>query len=280
MARTRGALKERPLSELRELAAGGPPYPRGLLTALRNDQRRGARALHETCLRALDRRRRVNARFKAMWEYENKAFDNGFRRVAGVDEAGRGPLAGPIVGAAVILREPVPGVDDSKKLLPDEREALYAELMAGTHWIAAEIISHDVIDQLGIQTANYMALANAAAKLEPPADFLLVDGFKVPGCPTPHERIVKGDSLSQSIAAASIIAKVTRDRIMLEYDARYPEYGFRHHKGYTTREHLAALDAYGPCPIHRKSFAPVAMNGQITLDFTTTTKDEVECELS
>ncbi len=279
MARTQGALKERPLPELRQLSAGGPPYPRGLLTILRNDERRGAQALYAACLRALRKHRRENARFKAMWDYEAKAFGSGFRRVAGVDEAGRGPLAGPIVGAAVILREPVPGVDDSKKLLPAERETLYDELMAGAHWIATEVISHDMIDQLGIQTANYMALANAAAKLEPPADFLLVDGFKIPGCATPHERIVKGDSLSQSIAAASIIAKVTRDRLMLEYDLRYPDYGFCSHKGYTTQKHLAALNALGPCPIHRKSFAPVTANGQITLDFTTTTKDEVECDL-
>ena len=158
----------------------------------------------------------------------------------------------------VIRGEPVAGVDDSKRLTERRREELFATLNSGPHATGVAIVENDIIDTLGIQTANYMAMARALGQLEPPADFALVDGFTIRGCTTPQLRIVKGDQRSQSIAAASILAKVTRDRIMYELDAEFPEYGFARHKGYATREHLLAIDSCGPCRVHRKSFAPMA----------------------
>lgn len=194
-----------------------------------------------------------------MWRYEREMAGIGFARIAGVDEAGRGPLAGPIVAAAVVLAHPVQGLNDSKLLTEVKRESLYYELVNGPHAIGCAVISHEQIDARGIQSANYGAMLEAVNKLEPPPDYLLVDGFRIPGCALPHVRIVKGDQRSQSIAAASIIAKVTRDRIMVEMDALYPGYGFANHKGYCTPEHLQAIDRLGPCPIHRRSFSPFAV---------------------
>lgn len=194
----------------------------------------------------------------SMLAFEREAAANGFLRVAGVDEAGRGPLAGPIVAAAVVLSEPVAGLNDSKQLTAEQREALFTQLRAGAHTIGVGVIEAADIDRLGIQTANYAAMAQAVAALHPAADFVLVDGFHVPGLPPPQARIVRGDQRSLSIAAASIIAKVTRDRLMEELDRKYPAYGFARHKGYATRAHLAALERFGPCAIHRRSFAPLA----------------------
>ena len=187
---------------------------------------------------------------------ERDALGSGFRFIAGADEAGRGPLAGPIVAAAVILGAPVPEVNDSKLLSERRRESLFAELTKGPHRIGLAIIEPAQIDRVGIQRANYRALAEATAHVRP--EFVLVDGFCVPGCDVPQRRMVKGDRRSLSIAAASIIAKVTRDRIMVALDRRYPAYGFAAHKGYATRRHLDALEEHGPCPVHRRSFAPIA----------------------
>jgi len=189
--------------------------------------------------------------------FERDVWAAGRRRIAGIDEAGRGPLAGPITAAAVVLAEPVPGVNDSKLLSEKRREALFEELMAGPHAIGVEVIEAAIIDANGIQPANYAAMAQAMGQLDPPPDFLLVDGFAIRGCSVPQNPIVKGDRRSQSIAAASIIAKVTRDRIMRELDVQYPQYGFARHKGYGTRAHIEALRQHGPCDAHRKSFAPI-----------------------
>ena len=195
---------------------------------------------------------------KDMLDLEREAVSAGRMCVAGVDEAGRGPLAGPLVAAAVILEYPVPDVDDSKRLSKAKRERLYKELMEGPHRIAVEVVDSAIIDKEGIQSANYSALARAAEGLSPVPDFLLVDGFSIPGCAIPQARIVKGDQRSQSIAAASVIAKVTRDGIMRDLDSKYPEYGFARHKGYGTRRHIEALRLHGPCRVHRRSFAPIA----------------------
>lgn len=194
----------------------------------------------------------------AMWQFEREMRALGFERVAGVDEAGRGPLAGPIVAAAVVLAHPVDGLNDSKLLTESQREALFAKLAAGGHSIGYAVIDAAEIDRRGIQSANYGAMMAAVQKLNPAPDYLLVDGFTIRGCPLPQLRIVKGDRRSQSVAAASIIAKVTRDRIMCELDRTYPGYGFARHKGYATEEHLATLQALGPCAIHRKTFAPLS----------------------
>jgi ribonuclease HII len=200
------------------------------------------------------------ARERAMWEFEAELRAEGFRRVAGIDEAGRGPLAGPIVAAAVVLTDPVPGLNDSKQLTESKREALFEVLNDGPHAVGVCIIHAEELDRIGLQTANYSAMNRAAQSLDPKPDFVLVDGFKLPHCPFPQRRLVKGDCRSQSIAAASIIAKVTRDRIMYAMDTEYPQYGFAKHKGYGTKAHLAAIEEHGPAPSHRKSFAPIAQH--------------------
>lgn len=246
------------LNDLRAIAASGPPYDGDFLERLRSDPRTGAKSLYESCVRRMAKSTAAQSHAESMLRFEQEAWRNGFERVAGVDEAGRGPLAGPIVAAAVVLRQLVPGLDDSKKLTPAQRQELFVELHRRANGIGVHVLEPELIDQYGIQSANYSAMVRAVSKLDPPPDFLLVDGFAIPGCRFPHKRIVKGDARSQSIAAASIVAKVVRDRIMCELDKRYPEYGFARHKGYGTAEHLAALEKHGPCPAHRRSFAPIA----------------------
>lgn len=202
-----------------------------------------------------------------MLAFEREVAALGFLRIAGVDEAGRGPLAGPIVAAAVILSGPVTGINDSKQLSCAQRESYYEILHAGGHAIGTAIIPAAVIDRQGIQRSNYQAMAEAVRALNLVPDYLLIDGFAVPGLAQPQRRIIKGDSLSQSIAAASVIAKVIRDRLMVEYDETYPEYGFARHKGYGTQAHLKAIALHGPCPIHRMSFAPLSQPRETGLLF-------------
>ena len=185
----------------------------------------------------------------------------GFLFVAGVDEAGRGPLAGPVVAAAVILPDDcaIEGLNDSKKLTAKKREHFHATLRvrADIHWGIGQADVAE-IDRLNILRATHLAMARAVEALPRKPDHALVDGLPVRGLPVPHTALVAGDTLSLSIAAASIIAKVTRDRLMTALDAEYPQYGFARHKGYGVREHLQALRNHGPCPVHRRSFQPVA----------------------
>ncbi len=204
---------------------------------------------------------------KAMPHYDLEAgfHQSGQFPVAGIDEAGRGPLAGPVVAAAVILPEAgvVAGLDDSKKLGTAKRDGLYREIIGhpGIQW-AVGIADCMEIDRLNILRATHLAMARAAEGLATKPAICLIDGLPVPGFPMPSQAVVKGDSISLSIAAASILAKVTRDRIMADLDVEFPEYGFALHQGYGTRAHLAALQRHGPCPQHRRSFRPVA---QLTL---------------
>jgi ribonuclease HII len=247
------------LEEIRQIVAAGPPWDPRFVRALARDKRTGARALYATVKHRLKKVAAEEDRMRRCWALETEAAGSGYRCVAGVDEAGRGPLAGPIVAAAVVLCEPVDGVNDSKLLPPEDRERLYDLLnQHGGHAVGVAVIEHTEIDAWGIQTANYRAMLDAAAQLTPPPDYLLVDGFALPHCPTPHRRVVKGDTLSLSIGAASIVAKVVRDRIMTRLHARYPQYGFNRNMGYSTAEHLAALERHGPSPVHRMSFAPMA----------------------
>ena len=185
----------------------------------------------------------------------------GFLLVAGVDEAGRGPLAGPVVAAAVILPDnfELDGLNDSKKVAPKKRATLHAKLTAQAEvlWAVAEACVEE-IDRLNILRATHLAMARALDALPRRPDHALVDGLPVRGLPVEHTALVEGDALSLSIAAASIIAKVTRDRLMTDLDAEYPQYGFARHKGYGVREHLEALRNHGPCPVHRRTFQPVA----------------------
>jgi ribonuclease HII len=180
--------------------------------------------------------------------------------VAGVDEAGRGPLAGPVVASAVILppRIRLSGVNDSKQLTAAAREAAYEVVVRKALAWAVAAVEVERIDCINILRATHEAMAAALQALDPAPDGALVDGLPVQGLPCPHQALVDGDALCTSIAAASIIAKVTRDRLMCELDARYPGYGLAQHKGYGTREHLRALRELGPSPCHRRSFRPVA----------------------
>ena len=203
-----------------------------------------------------------------MLRFEQEAWTGGLLHVAGVDEAGRGPLAGPVVAAAVAFAKDfleaeaertLAGLDDSKKLPAARREFFHALLSACPHArIGVASASVEEIDSLNILRATHLAMARAVAQLAPLPDLALVDGLPVRGLPVPHRAIVGGDAASLSIAAASVMAKVTRDRLMVELAAQFPAYGFERHKGYGTREHLEALRRHGPCPAHRKSFAPVA----------------------
>lgn len=191
--------------------------------------------------------------------YERTAYENGFTHVAGIDEAGRGPLAGPVVAAAVILprRFENPGFLDSKKLTPKRRFDLYADIYRLAVSVGVGIVDAVEIDRINILQAALLAMAVATRNLHPLPDYLLVDGnFPIP-MDIPQEPIPQGDALSISISAASIVAKVTRDRLMARYNDDYPEYGFSRHKGYGTQAHREAIQQYGCCPIHRRTFKGV-----------------------
>ena len=193
--------------------------------------------------------------------FEKNLVESGYKYVAGVDEAGRGPLAGPVVAAAVILPEKFSSnqLNDSKKLSSSKREKIYNELMNVDSKVisAFAVIDEVVIDKINILRATHMAMAQASSNLSIEPSFVIIDGMPIKDYPFNNESIIKGDSKSLSIAAASVIAKVERDRIMLNYSKEYPEYKFEKHKGYGTKLHLDALKKFGPCKIHRKSFAPV-----------------------
>lgn len=200
-------------------------------------------------------------RLEAMTIYERALYEQGYARLAGIDEAGRGPLAGPVVAAACILprRALICGIDDSKKLTALERSILYDALLKLEDIdYAIGVVSAETIDRINILQATFEAMRIALAALKVSADYLLVDGNQlIPKVLIPGKAIIKGDALSQSIAAASILAKKTRDDLMQDYHKLWPEYGFSQHKGYPTQKHLAALEHFGPSPIHRLSFAPL-----------------------
>lgn len=199
-------------------------------------------------------------RLQALTAIERSCLEEGFTCIAGVDEAGRGPLAGPVVAAACIIPKDVliPGIDDSKKLKPAQRQFLYDRLVTDPTIIyGVGIVESDEIDRINIYQATIQAMRQAIDALILKPDILLIDGLKLEAYPIPSRKIIKGDSLSQSIAAASIIAKETRDRLMNEQHRLWPSYKFDQHKGYATSEHLAAIKKYGPCPIHRKSYGPI-----------------------
>lgn len=193
-------------------------------------------------------------------EFELEARRRGYRWIAGLDEAGRGPLAGPVVAAAVILptRCRLVGVDDSKQVSEPERTRLYDVIVQRARGVAIGVATEQEIDRLNILEATRLAMSRALALLTPQADYLLIDAMTLSGLGTSSRSIIKGDTLSISVAAASIVAKVTRDRMMAAYHRAYPEYNFLSHKGYGTDEHLQRLARHGPCAIHRRTFAPVA----------------------
>ncbi|MQY03042.1 ribonuclease HII [Actinomadura macrotermitis] len=193
-----------------------------------------------------------------LYAYERALAHGGFAPVAGVDEAGRGACAGPLViGAAILPPRPIPGLADSKLLTPARREAVYAEIVDRAVAWSAVVVSSREIDRFGVHRCNITGMRRALAALDVRPAYVLSDGFTVPGLDVPGLAVIKGDRVAACVAAASVIAKVTRDRIMTGLHARYPGYGFDVHKGYITRAHTAALDAHGPCAEHRFSYVNV-----------------------
>ncbi|MFP5205945.1 MAG: ribonuclease HII [Acidobacteriota bacterium] len=194
------------------------------------------------------------------WKLEREARQLGFLRIAGLDEVGRGPMFGPVVAAAVILPLGcrLPGLTDSKQLSEKQRLTFEAEIKAQAIAWSVSVIDVETIDRINIRQASLLAMRAALERLSLSPDYLLIDGTDTIDWPCPQQSVVKGDSTSKSIAAASVLAKVHRDRLLVELDAVYPGYGLARHKGYCSPEHLEALARLGPTPLHRKSFAPVA----------------------
>ena len=192
----------------------------------------------------------------APYRYEAKAWKTGLSRIAGVDEAGRGPLAGPVVAAAVVIAPDrrIRGVADSKVLPPERREELFAVIHERAVAVGVGIVDHLTIDRINILEATRVAMGQALAALAVVPDLIITDFVALRACPCPQRNLVDGDARCASVAAASIVAKVTRDRLMREVDVQFPDYGFAKHKGYATAEHLAAIDRHGLCPLHRRSF--------------------------
>lgn len=247
------------VAEIKKLAEGPEAADEALLLAMANDRRAGVREIYRKLKRLEAKAKAETRRLDQMFLYEDDLRTGGRHPVAGVDEAGRGPLAGPVVAAAVILpeRADLSGLNDSKKLTPRKREALAAQIKEAALAWAVGLSTVEEINRDNIHQASLSAMRRAVAALQVAPVHLLVDGFRITQLTVPQTPLVGGDGLSASIAAASILAKVERDRIMDAYHEVYPAYGFHRHKGYGTQEHLNALASYGPCPIHRAGFRPV-----------------------
>ncbi|HLL06740.1 MAG TPA: ribonuclease HII [Myxococcaceae bacterium] len=250
-----------PLSELTERYLDrARPVPHGLLEALEADTRQGARSLARRIRARQEKNRSEGQRLRHLLRYETELWTQGLERVVGVDEAGMAPLAGPVVAAAAILPKNyrLKGLDDSKKILEEERrEELAAALKRDVVAWAVGVAEVEEIDRINIYHAGLLAMRRAVEGLGLVPDYALVDARTIPECPCPQKGIIHGDALSMSIAAASILAKTTRDRMMAELDAKYPGYGLASHKGYPTPQHFQAMKEKGVLPIHRRSFGPV-----------------------
>lgn len=228
------------------------------IASLRKDERTGVQKLLQSWQIKMTRREEEQKRLEEMKKIERELWREGISFVAGVDEVGRGPLAGPVVAASVILPEDfsIPHINDSKKLTAKQRENLYEEIINRAIAVGIGVVSSEEIDRLNILRATVKAMVLAIENLSVTPEFLLVDALEIPIF-IPQQKIIKGDEKSISIASASIVAKVYRDRLMQAYSREYPHYHFDKNVGYGTKEHLEALERYGPCPIHRKSFSPL-----------------------
>jgi ribonuclease HII len=251
-------LLRKSIPELRELfLSRGRPVPKGLLEALEADSRQGAQQLANRIRGRYRSNRSEGQRLHTLLRFEIDLWAQGFSFVAGVDEAGMAPLAGPVVAGAVILPQnyKLRGLNDSKKILDQEmRDELAAQIKQDAVCWSYGFAEVEEIDRINIYHAGLLAMQRAVKALSCSPDFVLVDARKIPQCPAPQRGIIRGDALSASIAAASIIAKTTRDAHMLEMDGLYQGYGFASHKGYPTPEHCRALKTLGALPIHRRSF--------------------------
>lgn len=225
---------------------------------LKKDKRKGIQQLIYQVEKKKEEDRLLKAQYKKMQTYEMNLVSKGYQHIAGIDEVGRGPLAGPVVAASVILPNDcyIPRLNDSKKLSEKVREELYDVIMMKAISVGVGIVSATEIDELNILQATIKAMTRAIFDMEVKPDFILIDALEL-DIPVAQKGIESGDSKSVSIAAGSVIAKVTRDRMMKELAIRYPQYGFDQHMGYGTKQHIDALEKYGPCPEHRRTFAPV-----------------------
>lgn len=223
---------------------------------LKNDERKSVHKLALSLSKKLDAIRKEEERLTFINTYENDGYEKGYLYIGGIDEVGRGPLAGPVVAAVVVLppNTKIEGIDDSKKVKESKREELYEIIKQQALDYGIGIVGNEEIDEYNILNATFMAMKKALNSMKKQPDYLLVDAVTIPGVDIKQNPIIKGDSKSISIGAASILAKVTRDKIMCDYDEIYPEYGFKSNKGYGTKEHYAAIEKHGITPIHRKSF--------------------------
>ena len=242
------------ITEIKELLAGAPTAEQ--LATLAADERKGVQKLLAAYNKRLEKAAAEKERFTAMLKLERELYDEGCELIAGVDEAGRGPLAGPLVIAAVILPKDVfiSGLNDSKQLSAEKREQLYDVILEHAVAVGIGIVSPQRIDEINILQATYEAMRQAIGKLNPQPAVLLNDAVRIPQVAIQQVPIIKGDAKSVSIAAASIVAKVTRDRMMEQYEEVFPGYGFARNKGYGSKEHIEALQTMGPTAIHRRSF--------------------------
>lgn len=245
--------------EIKERLSTGTEVSDTWIQELLQDSRAGVQKLARSYLRKKDRLEKEAQRISKMWKFEHSFRKQGYHIIAGVDEAGRGPLAGPVVAAAVVLPASfdAKGLNDSKKLSVEERASLRVRIEKEAVAIGVSVVDNTYIEKYNILQATYEAMRRSILQLKPIPEMILLDAVKLPGMELPQHSIVKGDALSHSIAAASVIAKTVRDEWMIQAASRYPEYGFEHHMGYGTPEHLKALERFGPCSIHRRTFAPV-----------------------
>ena len=240
--------------ELKNIHELGHP----LLEVYKQDERKGVQKALQSWMKNYEQQQKLKDKWNEMTIYEKKAWNEGYQFIAGVDEVGRGPLVGPVVAAAVILPQDfiLLGLDDSKKISETKRESYYEQIMSQAIAVGVGIIHNNIIDEINIYEATKKAMLEALKQLQVAADYVLIDAMTLP-LHVPQQSIIKGDAKSVSISAASVVAKVTRDRMMNEYDQQYPQYGFKKNMGYGTKEHLEGLKNYGITPWHRLSFAPV-----------------------
>jgi ribonuclease HII len=226
------------------------------IEVLKNDNRKSVQNIAMKLAKKLDAIRKEEQRLELITYFEKEGYEKGYLYIGGIDEAGRGPLAGPVVAAVVVFDKDtkIEGINDSKKLSEKKRDELFELIKEQALDYGIGIVNNEEIDEYNILNATYMAMKKALNCLKKSPDYLLIDATTIPNVEIPQNPIIKGDSKSISIAAASILAKVTRDSILYEYDKIYPEYGFAKHKGYGTADHYKAIDEYGITPIHRKSF--------------------------
>ena len=246
------------ISQIKEILSSIHSIENPMFQQLSLDMRKGVQTALKSCQKRIEKEQKRAEHFIEMQYYEKLAYQEGASFIAGVDEVGRGPLAGPVVAAAVILPKNIEdlGFDDSKKLSASKREEIYRLIQEKAIAIGIGIVDADIIDQVNIYQASRLAMQQAVSELKIQPDYLLIDAMKI-DVNTPQIGIIKGDAKSISIAAASIVAKQVRDQMMQEFDELYPGYDFSNNAGYGTPKHLEGLKSKGICPIHRKTFAPI-----------------------